>query len=191
MPDERALTPETVRDFIRRELQRSRLRQKSEEAMAIEEAMANGIASAWEADRRERDLAIAHDRQPYPTASAYELVCAALTKAKARIEALEKRLARHECVECGRETSHTAGCAALRGEEEGKWSDMQYAHQVDGQQAHIEALERATRRWTLVPSNDGPPECHDAAGRVSDFGKGYDAGYARRVTENEAALRDE
>jgi hypothetical protein len=31
---------------------------------------------------RERDLAIAHDRQPYPTADAYERVCAALAAAK-------------------------------------------------------------------------------------------------------------
>jgi hypothetical protein len=32
--------------------------------------------------RRERDLALAHDTQPYPTADAYEKVCAALEKAK-------------------------------------------------------------------------------------------------------------
>jgi hypothetical protein len=31
----------------------------------------------------ERDLAIAHDRQPYPTADAYERVCAALHKCEA------------------------------------------------------------------------------------------------------------
>lgn len=50
MANEKALGPETVRDFIRRELQRARLMQRGEAAMAIEEAMANGIASAWEAD---------------------------------------------------------------------------------------------------------------------------------------------
>lgn len=32
---------------------------------------------------RDRDLAVAHDRQPYPTADAYEKVCAALEKHKA------------------------------------------------------------------------------------------------------------
>lgn len=37
---------------------------------------------------RERDLAIAHDRQPYPTAEAYELVCAAMHKTKAERDAL-------------------------------------------------------------------------------------------------------
>lgn len=31
----------------------------------------------------ERDLAIAHDRQPYPTADAYERVCATLQRAEA------------------------------------------------------------------------------------------------------------
>jgi hypothetical protein len=37
------------------------------------------IADAEQAElRRERDLAIAHDRQPYPTAWAYEQVCTAL-----------------------------------------------------------------------------------------------------------------
>ena len=35
---------------------------------------------------RERDLAIAHDRQPYPTAEAYEKVCAALAAAKALVK---------------------------------------------------------------------------------------------------------
>lgn len=34
----------------------------------------------------ERDLAIAHDRQPYPTADAYERVCATLAATKARLE---------------------------------------------------------------------------------------------------------
>lgn len=37
----------------------------------------------------ERDLAIAHDRQPYPTAQAYEKVCGALRKTKVNIEQLE------------------------------------------------------------------------------------------------------
>jgi hypothetical protein len=45
------MTPETVRDFIRRELQKARLARRTEEAIAIEEAMANSIASAWEADQ--------------------------------------------------------------------------------------------------------------------------------------------
>lgn len=41
---------------------------------------------------RERDLAIAHDTQPYPTAWAYEQVCKASCRAQARVEALEARL---------------------------------------------------------------------------------------------------
>lgn len=37
----------------------------------------------------ERDEAIAHDRQPYPTASAYEAVCAALMRQRARAKHAE------------------------------------------------------------------------------------------------------
>ena len=34
------------------------------------------LVAALEAAEKERDFAIAHDRQPYPTAEAYERVCA-------------------------------------------------------------------------------------------------------------------
>lgn len=44
--------------------------------------------------RWERDLAIAHDRQPYPTAWAYEQVCKARTAWQERAEQAEARLAR-------------------------------------------------------------------------------------------------
>lgn len=40
--------------------------------------------------RRERDLAIAHDRQPYPTAWAYEQACKALNRKTEAIEQLLK-----------------------------------------------------------------------------------------------------
>jgi hypothetical protein len=39
------------------------------------------------------ELAIAHDRQPYPTAAAYEEVCAALEDKRKRLEAAEKKAA--------------------------------------------------------------------------------------------------
>lgn len=52
---------------------------------AAEAVMA--IADAEQAElRRERDLAIAHDRQPYPTAWAYEQACKALRRKEAAIE---------------------------------------------------------------------------------------------------------
>jgi hypothetical protein len=38
----------------------------------------------------ERDLAVAHDRQPYPTADAYEKVCAALEAMRADRDRLER-----------------------------------------------------------------------------------------------------
>jgi hypothetical protein len=43
---------------------------------------------------RERDLAVAHDRQPYPTAWAYEQACKALDKHRARAEQAEAAVQR-------------------------------------------------------------------------------------------------
>lgn len=40
----------------------------------------------------ERDLAIAHDRQPYPTAEAYELACKAFRAERERAELLRKAI---------------------------------------------------------------------------------------------------
>lgn len=49
---------------------------------------------------RERDLAIAHDTQPYPTAEAYELVCktrdSRAERAEARVAELEATLQRRD-----------------------------------------------------------------------------------------------
>lgn len=44
--------------------------------------------------RRERDQAIAHDRQPYPTAWAYEKACEALRKHQARADTAEAAIER-------------------------------------------------------------------------------------------------
>jgi hypothetical protein len=44
--------------------------------------------------RRDRDLAIAHDRQPYPTAWAYEQACKALHKHRDRADRAEAATAR-------------------------------------------------------------------------------------------------
>lgn len=41
---------------------------------------------------RERDLAVAHDLQPYPTAHAYEMVCNALNKCKEQLAAREAEI---------------------------------------------------------------------------------------------------
>jgi len=49
--------------------------------------------------RQERDLAIAHDRQPYPTAHAYEKACEALNSAKQR-EAAMREAAKLGVFEC-------------------------------------------------------------------------------------------
>lgn len=49
--------------------------------------------------REERDQAIAHDRQPYPTQWAYDQACAALEKHRERAEKVESALtsARNLC----------------------------------------------------------------------------------------------
>jgi hypothetical protein len=56
-------------------------------------AMMPGYLSAAcdliEALARERDLAVAHDRQPYPTAYAYERVCAVLEEKRAALAQAE------------------------------------------------------------------------------------------------------
>lgn len=59
--------------------------------------MADALAAEKSrADRaeRERDLAIAHDRQPYPTAEAYETACAALRRKEDALEAAEAEVSR-------------------------------------------------------------------------------------------------
>jgi hypothetical protein len=49
--------------------------------------------------KRERDLAIAHDHQPYPTAFAYEKVCEVLEKCKAALRKCAIELEYVQCVE--------------------------------------------------------------------------------------------
>ena len=58
-------------------------------------AVADIAALLGEVDRlrEERDLAVAHDRQPYPTADAYERACEALRKHRAEVDQLRERVA--------------------------------------------------------------------------------------------------
>ena len=64
-------------------------RERIEERMRAEVVAERARADAIE---RERDLAIAHDRQPYPTAWAYDQACKALTAAKARADSAEAKV---------------------------------------------------------------------------------------------------
>jgi hypothetical protein len=78
-------------------------------ARAAEAAVA--VADAEQADlRRERDLAIAHDRQPYPTAWAYEQVCKARTKHQERADAAEAVIAVVRAKHKRRTERHGSGC---------------------------------------------------------------------------------
>ncbi len=58
-------------------------------AMAVIDELRERVAAL----KVERDLAIAHDRQPYPTATAYEKVCEARAKWQVRAETAEAQLA--------------------------------------------------------------------------------------------------
>jgi len=76
--------PETIaaRDQARhKRWERERERAPDKRIAALEADLARERQRAEKAER-ERDLALAHDTQPYPTADAYEKVCAALEKQK-------------------------------------------------------------------------------------------------------------
>ncbi len=60
---------------------------------AVDRAKAAAPVAAQLAEAlRERDEAIAHDRQPYPTAAAYEAVCESLHRREAQVAALVEAL---------------------------------------------------------------------------------------------------
>lgn len=79
-PAELARLVETLQWNSREDADTSRSKTFAEAAAAITTLVA------------ERDQAIAHDRQPYPTAEAYELACAARTKWQDRATQAEARL---------------------------------------------------------------------------------------------------
>lgn len=60
--------------------------------------------------RRECDLAVAHDRQPYPTAWAYEQACKARTKHQERADAAEAVIAAVRAKHKPRTERHGSGC---------------------------------------------------------------------------------
>lgn len=100
--------------------------------------------------KAERDQAIAHDRQPYPTAEAYEKVCAALEKAKTEIKQLQSNQREHDLVRQQRMELHADGLitnaeyAALASEHGG----VQRLEDYDRLRARIQALESAlSTRW--------------------------------------------
>ena len=68
--------------------------------------------------RKERDLAVLHDRQPYPTAWAYEKACEALEKAKKEIAAQVEQIGEWKAVTVAlqSERDEWKDCAARRQE---------------------------------------------------------------------------
>jgi hypothetical protein len=71
-----------------------------ERRLSLAQAEIKGYMRVVDELRRDLQLAIAHDRQPYPTAAAYETLCESHRKAKARIAELEKLL--REIMACPR-----------------------------------------------------------------------------------------
>jgi hypothetical protein len=104
-PDTRILTPETLAEIE----EAARKRPNQAEMWGIN-ALCQTVRAAW----RERDLAVAHDRQPYPTAEAYEKACEALNATKAQLAQVEQELtiARRFLVRQGfyRCTDSACGC---------------------------------------------------------------------------------
>lgn len=90
--------------------------------------------------RFERDLAIAHDRQPYPTAEAYELVCKARTRLDAEIERLNRIIAKElsENDELGAEFAYVR---ALQIE------SAQLREKLDVAEAEIIRLKHSVEYW--------------------------------------------
>jgi hypothetical protein len=61
--------------------------------------------------REERDLAIAHDRQPYPTVWAYEQACKALESWRERAEKAEAEIGRlHAAIHRALHDEPEGGC---------------------------------------------------------------------------------
>lgn len=77
----------------------------AERNRAVAEAAALKLrVTILEAERddalRQRDLAVAHDRQPYPTAWAYERACDVMHEAKERAELAEAKVRAVERLHC-------------------------------------------------------------------------------------------
>jgi len=95
----------------------------------------------------ERDLAIAHDRQPYPTAQAYEKTCEALHKKEAENEQQAKKVEELE----KENTRLDDGCNALQMTCD-NWRD---GH--DKQEARI--AERERKLWVVNENNKHTKLC--------------------------------
>lgn len=83
--------------------------------------------------RRERDLAIAHDRQPYPTAWAYEQACRVRDEARARASAAEAEAER------------------LRGEKDDAYRERDRVVALLARMAHVYGWRAGLRRHEPDP----------------------------------------
>lgn len=109
--------------------------------------------------REERDLAIAHDRQPYPTAWAYEQACKALNKWRERAEQAETKVLAYESADC-----YVTSCTSCAGHLDRERRQEERAEKAEAAVARVRAAH------PMVDDGYGP-ECrgcgNPAAGIVS------------------------
>jgi hypothetical protein len=120
------------------------------------------VADAEQAElRRERDLAIAHDRQPYPTAWAYEQVCKARTKHQERADKAEALIAemRAQTLRDAAEICDEAG-AVYASKNLNDHAGAAFALMERFQRKANEAEYVATPCDSMNPCEDGGEPCH-------------------------------
>ena len=123
---------------------------------------------------RERDLAIAHDRQPYPTAHAYESVCAAREKWQERAVRAERALADcKEALEWIRDHGHDEDALLERAACENGW--------------HTD--ERHMRGSGPDPLGETCPECHSEWWACDGTDPAEEGSYALQAVARQALAR--
>lgn len=134
------------------------------------------VADAEQAElSRERDLAVAHDRQPYPTTWAYEQACAALRRKTDTIERVRTALAARKALGATGRSFYTAISDALNEpEDEAQQAEPAtsstprvVAYTASGRTLHCLACTPTPRGnvWTPLTSEDLPhgglcSDCH-------------------------------
>jgi hypothetical protein len=75
---------------------------------------------------RERDLAVAHDQQPYPTADAYEAACRALEKHRQRADVAEAEVKRLRALVGEEDQPGWNGCSRAEAIRQADWKHDEY-----------------------------------------------------------------
>jgi hypothetical protein len=149
----------------------------------------------------QRDLAIAHDRQPYPTAAAYEAVCATLERKRRALDAARAELAQvtgrlRAALDAGQDVPD-ADLVSLAGTHREALAGAVRANQE--QTAEVERLraELATTRGAAAAAGAGwDREAADLARRDAELAEAVEANHrwaadhAEQAAELATARRD-